>query len=56
MSHLGNDLHAQEIETENEVGEHLFNDSSSEQLAMEGHLLLTFSLNYILTFKNQAKY
>lgn len=51
MSHLGNDLHAQEIDASNGVGEHLFNDSDSEQLAMEGHLLLTFSLNYILSFK-----
>ncbi len=49
MSHLGNDLHVEILEPEDhEVGNYLLNSDDHNQLTMEGHLLLTLSLNYIL--------
>jgi len=55
MSHLGNELHAQEAEALNGIGNHLFNDTDQNQLALEGHLLLAFSLNYIIASKSNLK-
>ena len=49
MSHLGNDLHIEKLEPEDhEVGNYLLSVDDHDQLTMEGHLLLTLSLNYIL--------
>ncbi|MBL4658127.1 MAG: hypothetical protein JKX73_09020 [Flavobacteriales bacterium] len=52
MIHLGNDLDISEPE-QYLPGEkaHLENNSDGEHLGMEGHILLTFSLNYILSFE-----
>lgn len=56
MSHLGNDLHASVAEIYfPEVGPHLVNNGKPDQLALEGHLLLAFSLNYIIAGKSNLK-
>ena len=52
MIHLGNDLNVSEAEIYiPELGPHLVNKSNQEELGSEGHLLLTLSLNYILSYK-----
>jgi len=56
MSHLGNDLHVKSVEPLNQLeSNYLSNDTDHEQLTLEGHLLLTFSLNYILAGNSKPK-
>ena len=53
MRHLGNELEVSEaLINIPEIGPHLQNNSNTENLGLEGHLLLTLSLNYILIRKS----
>jgi len=56
MIHLGNDLNVSEEQVNiTLIGPHLRNNGTVKQLGAEGHVLLSFSLNYMLTFKNLTK-
>lgn len=48
MSHLGNDIHSEVEELNDGSGKYLRIDDDRSELTMEGHLLITMSLNYIL--------
>lgn len=48
MSHLGNDIRAEVVEFEDKSGKYLQIDNDHQSLTLEGHLLITLSMNYIL--------
>lgn len=55
MQHLGNDMHVEVVNTENdghENGSHQYlsiSDNPEKQLILEGHLLVTMSANFLIT-------
>jgi len=48
MSHLGNDIHVEIKDYEDGSGSYMYIDDDQNSLTLEGHLLVTFSLNYMI--------